>query len=134
MLCQHCNKNEAEYHFSITNGFQAGEVHLCKECAELLGNQYMEYYRKMAPFGWQMTNQGAFSEKPTLGFSGTQPDITQLDEDFAYRRKLSELRSRLQYAVDKEDYETAAKLRDEIQGEKKMAETRSKRIRDVSIN
>ncbi len=37
MLCQHCNKNEANMHMKrIING-RAAEVHLCSDCARSLG-------------------------------------------------------------------------------------------------
>ena len=37
MICQNCNKNEANMHMKrIVNG-RAAEVHLCSDCARFLG-------------------------------------------------------------------------------------------------
>mgnify|MGYP003506214751 CR=1 FL=1 len=46
MLCQNCNKNEANMHMKrIING-RAAEVHLCSDCARSLG--YGEAFRVWA--------------------------------------------------------------------------------------
>lgn len=37
MLCQNCNKNEANMHMKRIIGGRASEVHLCSDCARSLG-------------------------------------------------------------------------------------------------
>lgn len=120
MLCQHCNRNEASLHFELRNGYQKGEMHLCPVCAETLGRQYMAYMQSQAPYfgGWQMLGGQSPGVPFPGGFSGAMPPQQrvpeQVDEEFSLRRRLTELRTKLQRAVDEEDYEAAAKLRDEI--------------------
>ena len=37
MLCTHCNKKEANFHYRQVNNGQAKELHLCADCARELG-------------------------------------------------------------------------------------------------
>lgn len=37
MLCEHCKKNEATIHFREATDGQTREIHLCADCARLLG-------------------------------------------------------------------------------------------------
>lgn len=120
MLCQHCNTNEADYHFVVQENLKLHEVHLCADCASRLYQQYQSYLS-----GWQMTAQPSWTatafQWPRQGEERRMPD--SIDEDFSHRRLLTELRTKLQKAVDEEDYETAAKLRDEINKEKNRVQS-----------
>ena len=124
MLCQYCNCNKADYRFFVNFNGQVSDVHLCAECTGRLSAQFQEFYNHMKPFmgGWrperqeEATSFGEFGVVP--GETGKRPRHnpfpTVADEDFSQRRKLGELRAQLQKAIQAEEYETAAKLRDEI--------------------
>lgn len=123
MLCQHCNTNEAAVHFTVYNGYQRGEVHLCPQCAQQLERQYRQALDGLSGVGiWQLQEglpwQGGAYEPNR---ADTERSIAE-EVGFQHRRQLTELRYRLQQAVDDEDYEAAAKLRDEIKTVKKAGE------------
>lgn len=118
MLCQHCNHNQAEYHFVVNYGGQVGDVHLCPECAQTLARQYQSWVNEPAYGGMQaffapgyQTAGGSFGYQ---GVSAADRFPAEADEAFKQRRLLGELRARLKQAVTAEEYEEAARLRDEI--------------------
>ena len=121
MLCQHCNKNQAAYHFMISDGNQQENVHLCADCAQELGRQYMQQINawSQALGGWRMQSAPGYLSSP---FSPSKSQTEVADQTFSRRRKLSQLRHQLQQAVEAEDYEAAARLRDEIKAEKRATE------------
>lgn len=152
MLCQHCNKNEANMHMKrIING-RAAEVHFCSDCARSLGygeafsgfglgfsdflgdfllkgehssnasrcpfcNKSFEEIAKDGKMGCAECYT-AFYDKllPSLqrihGKSthmGKKPSDT--DEG---ANRLENLKERLEKAVREQDFESAVKIRDEI--------------------
>ena len=152
MLCQHCNKNEANMHMKrIING-RAAEVHLCSDCARSLGygeafsgfglgfsdflsdfllkgehsassarcpfcNKSFEEIAKDGKMGCAECYT-AFYDKllPSLqkihGKSthvGKRPNGVPSAEDRLYA-----LKEQLENAVREQDFESAVKLRDEI--------------------
>lgn len=126
MKCYHCNENEAEYRFFVNYMGQMGEIHVCGDCVE----KFRHYAEKMfeelkenggpALEGW---GAGPIGVAP-MGFAPPRPAAARpigkdpFPEDagslMKQRRQLNELRQRLQDAVDREDYESAAGIRDEI--------------------
>lgn len=153
MICQNCNKNEANMHMKrIVNG-RAAEVHLCSDCARSLG-----YGEAFSGFGIGLgelfgellsKNEGSgnalrcsfcgksfeeiagdgkmgcaecysvFYDKllPSLNrihgkatYAGTKP---QQNAD-ALKLKLEELKEALAVAVNEQNFELAATLRDRI--------------------
>jgi protein arginine kinase activator len=153
MLCQNCNKNEANMHMKrIING-RAAEVHLCSDCARSLG--YGEAFSGMGFsfvdfFGdFLLKNESltaavrcgvcgkTFEDIATDGKIGCAecynafyekllPSLTRvhgktahmgkrpLNARFGVTTDIEELKTRLEKAVMDQDFETAAKLRDEI--------------------
>lgn len=128
MLCQHCNQNEATCHFVVSNGYETGEVHLCAECVRQMEQAFLKHLesRILSPGGWQLQSGQGWS-MPAFGstHTGSRQAAGETEEEFRSRRRLSELRARLQQAVDREDYEAAAKLRDEIGSEKNKRQDRN---------
>ncbi len=98
MLCQHCNKNEAEIKFMFDFMGRHVEVNLCHECAARLHGFYEgrlgQYDAPQAP-----------GERAAAGL-----DVG----DIRHQRKLNEMQVRLRIAISNEEYEEAARLRDEI--------------------
>lgn len=140
MRCEHCGRNEATFHYQSTVNGYTEEVHLCPECAAALGYRERLAGRMADPFSDVF--ESAFFVLPSMlggAFSGphltpvarratTQPTPVSggpyyeaeslLDEAegqaLRCERKRNSLRFRLQEAIDAEDYEQAARLRDEL--------------------
>ncbi|MBR2876844.1 MAG: UvrB/UvrC motif-containing protein [Clostridia bacterium] len=158
MLCQHCQKNEANMHMKrIING-SATEVHLCSDCARSLGYGdsfsgfglgFSDLFRDLLGKGERTLSGNAlrcslcgksfddivesgrvgcaecystFYDKllPTLrkihGKTTHQGKVPSAFENShkTQQSKVEKLKADLKKAVEKEDFETAAKLRDEI--------------------
>lgn len=141
MRCEHCGRNEATFHYQSTVNGRSEEAHLCAECAAELG--YTQGFGGMDDV-FDHAFDSVFSFLPSMfgGFGDffTEPRLTlaarrtlQLqpapDEpyyetesllDEAEGRELrrecerNSLETRLREAVESEDYEQAARLRDEL--------------------
>lgn len=139
MRCEHCGRNEATFHYqSSVNGYTE-EAHLCSECAAALG--YRERLGGGMAEALSDPFESAFTLLPSMfgGFFGG-PRLTPAARrtlqltgapDEPYReaesllgeaegqalrreRERNSLQVRLKEAVDAEDYEQAARLRDEL--------------------
>jgi protein-arginine kinase activator protein McsA len=122
MRCNHCGQNEATNRFIINHMGVIQDMFLCDACmGELLGGA-------MAPgFGGEAMRFGPWDDSIRPLRYGLRPEsgkrvmVRERDdfplnagEDIRRRRTRAALKSRLQSAVEKEDYEAAAKLRDEL--------------------
>ncbi len=111
MLCQLCHKNEADqYYLGNWNDtiFVAG---ICSDCAENLENRASQYghgdmVRRMI---------GLYPGKVTPRADGSVPFPEKADADLLRKTRLNELRAQLKEAAEREDYQEAARLRDEIE-------------------
>ncbi len=154
MICQNCNKNEANMHIKrIING-RAAEVHLCSDCARFLG-----YGEAFSGFGLGLgellgeilsknENAGSGSQRcpgcdksfeeiagdgkmgcaecynvfydklmPSLNkihgkatYVGSKPQKSEND----LKTELFELKNQLENAIQEQNFELAAQLRDKI--------------------
>ncbi len=110
MLCQRCHKNKAsQYYMGNWNGnlFIAG---FCSDCVE-------EMARNTAAAGYggavrQMA--GLYPGRQTPRANGAVPFPEHADPELITRVHLNELKIQLKAAADREDYQEAARLRDEI--------------------
>ena len=131
MLCQNCGKYEATTHIKrIVNG-EATEAHLCSDCARALGyvsngivrcekcgstfndivrsgrmgcgDCYSTFYDKLLPSFERIHGRTHHEGKK----ANTSPEIKKLS-------KTEELKENLKQAVEAQNYEEAARLRDEI--------------------
>ncbi len=163
MICQNCNKNEANMHMKrIING-RAAEVHLCSDCARSLG-----YGEAFSGFGLglgelfgELLNKSdgisnsalrcpgcnkTFDEIVADGKMGCAecysvfydkllPSLRRIhgkathvgskpvkSESVSYDTRLSELKTQLAIAVDEQNFELAAQIRDEIKDLSKKGE------------
>ncbi len=111
MLCQMCHKNEADqYYLGDWNGtlFVAG---ICSDCAENLENRasqsgHGDMIRRMI---------GLYPGKTTPRADGSVPFTEPADAATLGKVHLNELRAQLTEAAAREDYQEAARLRDEIE-------------------
>lgn len=153
MICQNCNKNEANMHMKrIVNG-RAAEVHLCSDCARSLG--YGEAFSGFGIglgdlFGELLSKNESGSSALRCSFCGKSfeeiasdgkmgcaecysvfydkllPSLNRIHGKAAYagtkpqqnadtlKLKLEELKGALAIAVNEQNFELAATLRDRI--------------------
>ena len=135
MKCQHCGRNDATFYFKSNVNGAVREVHLCQECAKELGfaDRVRGGFRPMNLFSTEDFFGRAFDPfAPLLGGLGTRlltefpspveeerPTGTDLvsgeeQEKLQRQRQKNALEARLKAAIEVEDYETAAKIRDEL--------------------
>ena len=152
MLCQHCNKNEANMHMKrIING-RAAEVHLCSDCARSLGYGeafsgfglgFSDFFSDFLLKGEHSSNSTrcpfcnkSFEEIAKDGKMGCAecyisfydkllPSLTRIHGKATHigkkpnssndlRDRLEILKEQLENAVREQDFESAVKIRDEI--------------------
>lgn len=127
MKCQHCGKAEATFYYKSTVNGHTTEQRLCRHCAEALG--YAEALRRSRLFA------DPFFTRPFSLFGGLgtrmltefpspaaeeEPESEEqlLDkeerETVALQVRRNALEVRLQHAIEEENYEEAAKVRDEL--------------------
>lgn len=127
MKCEHCGKNEATFYYKSNINGVVKEVHLCADCAAELGytEQLRGAFRPMHlfadPFEPLFGSLGThlLTEFPSpVEDKATQPPKPLVDEidqkKLREQRQRNALQTQLKNAVAAEDYETAAKLRDEL--------------------
>ena len=139
MKCQHCGKNEATFYYKSTVNGQTTEAHVCQHCAEELG--YTRALQTMGrrsrrvfgdpfamlrdPFFDAFTSR-LLTEFPAPGntLEEAKETVTEKKSDailseaesrsFDLQRQRNALQLQLRQAIDTENYEEAARLRDEI--------------------
>ncbi len=148
MRCEHCGRNEATFHVQSTVNGYTEETHLCPDCAAELGYDVGGGLDSMFDRAFSEPFGSVFSLLPSMfgDFGGLfaeprltpaasrtlqlspEPDASHYEtesllseeEERALRRERerNSLEVRLREAVETEDYEQAARLRDEL---KKLA-------------
>ena len=130
MKCEHCGAQEATFYCKSSINGVVKEAHLCPDCAEKLGytRHLREAFRPMRlftdPFAaftplFGRLGTHLLTEFPSLVEEQTPEQPSPLVDD-AEREKLriqrerNALETQLKAAVEREDYETAARLRDEL--------------------
>ena len=128
MKCEHCGRNDATFYYRSNVNGRASEAHLCEACAEALG------YRTELSGAWD----DLFSLLPhVVGGEDFAPSFTPAarralhilpseeeheqpllsekeQRELRRERERNALRVALDEALEQEDYEQAAKLRDEL--------------------
>ena len=135
-LCQHCGKKEANFYYkSVVNG-EVNEVQLCSDCARELGysdalqnsclNSHFfdllqpDFNFAFAPLLGQWSRPLPGLLQPEQNASGTA--VTEKTEQvqplqsnkWQVQRERNALQAQLRQAIEAEDFERAAVLRDEI--------------------
>ena len=137
MKCERCGRNEATFYYQSNINGRVTQVHLCPECAAELGytrgmsNSFRSFRRSffdpfslLEDFGMlsnRMTEFPAPLEEaaPAAGIEDTvdtpaglvgRDEAVQLQKE----RERNALENQLKAAVDSENYEEAARLRDEL--------------------
>ena len=142
MKCQNCGKNEATFYYRSSINGRVMESHLCPQCARQLG-LVQDMRRPMMSSFWDdddfFTRPFRMLE-PLLGGFGSrlltefpepvdvtrqaQQAVAEAPEDalvdkaeqerFSLQRQRNALQTQLCHAVEAEDFESAAKLRDQL--------------------
>ncbi|MBE6919787.1 MAG: hypothetical protein E7469_08905 [Ruminococcaceae bacterium] len=137
MKCQHCGKNEATFYYKSTVNGRTTEAHVCPHCAEALG--YTKAWQPMRrgffrdPFAllsdpfFDGFASRLLTEFPAPGntLREAQEAVEQPREEanllseeerrsLDLQRRRNALQLQLRQAVDAENYEEAARLRDEL--------------------
>lgn len=121
MKCQHCHENEATLSFLVNWMGMEQEVHLCNDCAEKF-RQYAIAAKQQSAWNQMGGNNWMYMQNQTKARDiGESPFLHAADEEIKKKRRLNALKYQLEQAVQSEEYEEAARLRDEIQQEKKGA-------------
>ena len=138
MKCQNCGKNEATFYYKSNINGRVMESHLCPECARQLG-LVQDMRRPMMSSFWDDDDFFRMLE-PLLGGFGSRlltefpepVDVTQQArraaeeprednlvqgderEKLSRQRQRNALETQLRHAVETENFEEAAKLRDQL--------------------
>mgnify|MGYP000999242984 CR=1 FL=1 len=109
MKCYHCGQNEAEHRFVLHIMEKTAEIYLCSGC---LAN-FQQHIALMMGYAEEASPDG-YPHALQMRELGSDPFPLDAGEKMKHRRLLIELKPRLREAVEREDYEQAAQLRDEI--------------------
>ena len=135
MRCEHCGRNEATFFYKSSVNGRVTQVHLCQDCARRMG--YTDSLRRsmqpMSLFGDGFFGSAFSLLEPFMDGFGTRMltefpepgeprqteeksglvDKAQQDALRSERRR-NALQEHLKSAVESENYEEAARLRDEL--------------------
>ena len=126
MLCQNCKKNEATTHIKrVVNG-EATESHLCHSCAQNSGfddiiksgkvgcaDCYEKFYNKLLPSIQRIHGKAKHAGKVPVIHETVTAKKEEPKEKTA-EDKIAELNLQMQKAIEEQNFEQAAVLRDEI--------------------
>ena len=116
MKCQNCGKNEATFYYKSNINGRVMESHLCPECARQLG-LVQDMRRPMMSSFWD--DDDFFTRpfrmlEPLLGGFGSRL-LTEFPEPVdVTQHQRNALETQLRHAVETENFEEAAKLRDQL--------------------
>lgn len=138
MKCERCGRKEATFYYQSNINGRVTQVHLCPDCAAELGyadrlyqsfrpsrRSFFDPFSLLEDFGMlsnRMTEFPAPLEEAARAAAGIEeaPDapagLVGRDEQVRLQkeRQRNALQTQLQAAIDSENYEEAARLRDEL--------------------
>ena len=138
MKCERCGRNEATFYYQSNINGKVTQVHLCPACAEELGyadrlyqtlrpsrRSFFDPFSLLEDFGMlsnRMTEFPAPLEEAARTAAGIEEEPTVpaglvgRDEQARLQkeRQRNALENQLKAAIDSENYEEAARLRDEL--------------------
>lgn len=137
MKCEHCGRNEATFFYKSSVNGHVSQVHLCADCAQRMGytDSLRRSMRPMSLFGEDFFSRPFSLLEPFMGGFGSrmltefpEPGEPQeaaqeesaglvdknQQEQLRSQRRRNALQEQLKAAVASENYEEAARLRDEL--------------------
>ena len=137
MKCEHCGRNEATFFYKSSVNGHVTQVHLCQDCAQQMG--YADSLRRsmrpmslfgddffsrpfsllepfMDGFGSRMLTEFPEPDQPQQAQPGERAGLVDKaqQEELRSQRRRNALQEQLKAAVESENYEEAARLRDEL--------------------
>lgn len=130
MKCGKCGQNEANYYYRETVNGRTREIRLCEDCAKEEGLQSRFERGFDFPRGFGFTNSffgdffapfesffapvAALRGKSEKEQTEDKQESRSCSEEMQQRRARNMLKQQLREAVEREDYETAITLRDQL--------------------
>ena len=137
MKCERCGRNEATFYFKSNINGKVTEQHLCGDCARELG--YTEKLRERSlfdddfftrpfrlfeplfePMGARLLTEFpeplCENERPRVAVREQKPVVDPEQEKWRSERERNALQAQLKAAIEEENFEEAARLRDVIRG------------------
>ena len=134
MKCTNCGNNNACYHYRYSLNGRVTEAHLCPECAakaEGVPEGFKEFDENsiFGNFERMLDNMfDGFFTRPLVPFSAPyllpqeNEGVAQTrdeakkgpDQELSRRRRINALRNAMREAAEREDYEKAAELRNQL--------------------
>lgn len=133
MLCEKCGRNNASVHITKNINGRVTELHLCEECAKKSGQMvsvnrfFNDFFESVLPA--RSRRRFPLLEDTTgydSRYAGCEDCIGEGEKtpgEAQPPNRVELLKKQMQQAVEQEDFETAAKIRDEI---KKLNENNQK--------
>ncbi len=130
MKCTKCNHNEANCHYTVNHNGHVTEYHLCRQCAEEMGleqklfgsfdTMFDDMFRGFFPTPVFALARAA-SPRRELRTAAAAPsapktEVSGADPEMQKKRELNMLRRKMNLAAAEENFEEAARLRDQIRG------------------
>ena len=128
MVCDKCRKNTACYHSTVVINGVAKEEHLCLDCAQLRNsnmftNSLFDDVFSINPFGFEnfAINSKLFNSDNDLVYDAINSinkgakNYKNYYDNMTYKDKeIKRLKSLLNDAIDKEEYERAQEIKNQI--------------------
>ena len=139
MKCENCGREEVHFHYTSNINGNITEKHLCAECAGKLGyagrgpeqpeQTFEEIFAELFGFypnkrmfsGYGLVVPTFIIPTVVMPVSTNEPETdggkdvkSVVDEAMKKRRELNVLREKMRQAVESEDFEQAAELRDAV--------------------
>ena len=137
MKCERCGRQEATFYFKSNINGKVTEQHLCNDCAREMG--YTEKLRSRSlfdddfftrpfrlfeplfePMGARLLTEFpeplCENEQPRVAVREQKPAVDPEQEKWRSERERNALQAQLKAAIEEENFEEAARLRDVIRG------------------
>jgi len=122
MNCQHCGVQAANFHYQANINGQTTEFSLCQDCAEALQGSVFAGQRANASVFFGNRRSGmrpeGFTQRSFAPPVVPEPSEAKIpleaDETLKQRRHVNACRAEMQSAIEAENFERAAELRDEL--------------------
>jgi len=141
MICQHCHAKEATFYYTSNINGQMSAQHFCEDCAQTLGGSMFVLSGRPQNLFEQLFEAPLFGQRQTRRHSSVLPEaymplggeVEHLRErmrttpepkeesvpqkasaHLIKRRELNQLKAKLDTCIKAEEFEQAARLRDEI--------------------
>ncbi|MCL2563426.1 MAG: UvrB/UvrC motif-containing protein [Oscillospiraceae bacterium] len=126
MTCQYCLAKEATIHYRSNINGQISEQHLCAACAQdieggLFAHALAGPMEMLLGGGFFAPSRGAgrplcdpCNTPPLVGDTCPSVPAFEADDTLKQRRTINALRQEMQTAIEAEQFERAAEIRDEI--------------------